>query len=272
MSLLDLLARRPSDIELDCAALELASIEYPDLNVARYVRELDDYASAIADRTHDLSDGEKFVATANAWLFGECRFQGNQDDYYNAENTYLNRVIETRMGIPISLSLIYIEVARRLVKPVRGIGLPGHFIVSYDDGQYATYIDPFHGGALLDADGCYRLVQPALGDGEATLDASDFAPVDKRMIVMRMVNNLRQVYFAHQDPKRALRMLDLLIEADPASPDEHKQRAAALIQLRRMGQALAGFRRYLELAPNAPDRERIKEYIHDIAFWLAARN
>jgi len=263
-SLLDLLGRRSTSMDLDRAALEIARIEYPGLDSRPYVQQLDDYASAIADRARDLSDGRNFIETANAWLFGEQGFQGNQDDYYNPENSYLNRVLETRMGNPISLSLIYIEVARRLAKPVRGIA--NHFVIRYDDGRYATYIDPFHGGTLLDAEGCRRLIQAD------SLEPEDLAPVSKRTMTMRIINNLRQTFFSRHDPERALRVLNQLIEADPSSADEYKQRAVALAQLRRMGPALAEFRHYLELAPNAPDRDQVKEHIQNIALWLASRN
>lgn len=265
-ALLDLLGRRSSTIELDRAALEIARIEYPDLDPVPYIRQLDDYASAIADRTHDLSDGERFVETANAWLFGEQGLQGNRDDYYNADNSCLNRVLDTRLGIPISLSIIYIEVARRLAKPVLGIGLPNHFLIRYDDGQYSTYIDPFHGGTLLDAEGCCRLIQVE------SLEPEELAPVDKRTMAMRTINNLRQVYFSRRDSERTLRVLDLMIAADVAAADEYRQRGVELVRLQRMGQALAAFRRYLEIAPDASDRKEVEEQIHNLAFWLASRN
>src|SRR5439155_6487123 len=131
----------------------------------------------------------------------EAGFRGNERDYYNAGNVCLNRVLETRLGIPITLSVVYIEVARRLAKPVTGVGLPGHFVIRYDDGQFATYIDPFHGGALMDEAGCLRLIQMD------TLDSEMFAPVDRRYIVMRIVNNLRQLYFTGRETEKALRIL-----------------------------------------------------------------
>src|ERR1700680_2325658 len=102
-SLLELLSGRSSSIELDRAALEIARIAYPGLDAGPYIAELDRHAAGIADRAHDLSDGERFIRTANSWLFGELRFRGNQDDYYNADNSYLNRVLESRLGIPITL-------------------------------------------------------------------------------------------------------------------------------------------------------------------------
>src|SRR5580658_646445 len=131
-SLLDLLARRPSRIELDRAALEIARIEYPDLNAGLCITQLDHYALAVADRARDLSDGRSFIEAANEYLFVEIGFRGNDEDYYNPENCCLNRVLETKRGIPITLSVIYMEIARRLSKPVSGVGLPGHFIVRYD--------------------------------------------------------------------------------------------------------------------------------------------
>lgn len=262
----DLLGRKPSPIELDRAALEIARLEYPELHGGEAISALDRYAAMIADRAQDLSDGQRFVETASAYLFEELGLRGNQDDYYNPDNSYLNRVIERKLGIPITLSVIYIEVARRLAKPVFGIGLPGHFLIRYDDGDYSTYIDPYHGGTLLDAEGCCRLAQAE------SLEPEYLAPVDKRSIAMRMINNLRQIYFSRRDSTRALRLLDMLIEADPIAADEHKQRGVALLQMQRIPAALAAFRRYLELSPDASDKERIQEQIRSLALWLASQN
>ena len=264
--LLDLLGRRPSTIELDQAALELARIEYPDLNTDAWIHELDHHAFTIADRAHDLSDGQNFIETANDYLFGVLGLRGNEEDYYNPDNSCINRVLETRRGIPITLSVIYIEIARRLSKPVSGVGLPGHFLIRYDDEGYSALIDPFHNGALVDIAQCCKLAQVD------TLDERMLEPVDRRHVVLRMINNLRGIYFARHDTSRALQILDLLIEADPTSADEHKQRGVALLQAHRMHDALKAFHRYLELSPEAPDKDRIEEQIQNIAFWIAARN
>jgi regulator of sirC expression with transglutaminase-like and TPR domain len=265
-SLLDLLGRRPSRIELDRAALEIARIEYPDLDAGFCITQLDHHALAIAERARDLSDGRSFVEAANDYLFVEAGFRGNDEDYYNPENSCLNRVLETKRGIPITLSVIYMEIARRLSKQVSGVGLPGHFVIRYDDAEYSAVIDPYHGGAILNAAQCCQLAQVE------SLDHGMLDPVDRRHIAMRMINNLRGIYFARREPAKALQVLDLLIAAAPDSADEHKQRAVALLQQRRMREALGAFKRYLELSPEAPDRERIDEQIHNIAFWIASRN
>lgn len=265
-SLLDLLAHRPSRIELDRAALEIARVEYPDLDADACINELDHHALAIAERARDLSDGRSFVEAANEYLFVEAGFRGNEQDYYNPDNSCLNRVLETKRGIPITLSVVYMEIARRLSKRVSGVGLPGHFIVRYDDPEYSALIDPFHGGAILDKARCCELAQLE------SLDHGMLDPVDRRHIAMRMINNLRGIYLGRREPAKALQVLDLLIEAVPESADEHKQRAVALLQQHRMREALGAFKRYLELSPEAPDRERVDEQIHNIAFWMASRN
>jgi regulator of sirC expression with transglutaminase-like and TPR domain len=262
----DLLARRPSAIELDRVALEIARLEHPELDAGRFIAELDRYAFEIAVRADDLSDGPRFVEAANDYLFRELGLRGNNDDYYHPDNSCLNRVIESKQGMPISLSVIYMEVSRRLAKPVEGIGLPGHFLVRYDDGDFATYIDPFHGGTLLDAQGCCQLAQVEW------LEPEFLAPVDRRSIAMRMINNLRNIYFTRRDSAQALKLLDLLIAAEPESADEHKQRAVVLLQMKRIAPALTAFRRYLELAPEAADRQLIEEQIQNLGLWLASRN
>lgn len=265
-SLVDLLARRPTEIELDRVALEIARIEYPDLDANAAIAQLDHHAFAVAERARDLSDGQSFVEAANEYLFGEAGFRGNDEDYYNPDNSCLNRVLETKRGIPITLSVIYIEVARRLAKRARGVGLPRHFIVRYDDVDYSALIDPYHGGALLDLAQCCRLAQVE------ALDIGMLQPVDRRHIAMRMINNLRGIYFARHEPEKALQILDLLIAAEPESADEHKQRAVALIQQQRTREALGELKRYLELSPDAPDREQVDEQIQNISFWLASQN
>ena len=264
--LFDLLAGRPSSIELDEASLLLARIEYPDLDREAYIAMLDDMAAVIADRATDLSEGQDFLNTTIAYLFGTLRFRGNGDDYYSPDNSCLNRVLETHRGIPITLCVIFIEVARRLAKPVAGIGLPGHFIVKYEDEEGIAFIDPFNEGAIIDEARCYELAQME------TPDPTILEPVDKRYIVMRMINNLRGVYFSRREPGKVVQLLNLILEASPNSAEEYKHRGVALLQQSRLAEAGRDFRKYLELSPGAPDRERIEEQLKSIAFWMASRN
>ncbi len=256
-----LLSGRES-IELDEAALLLARIEFPRLDSDPFLRILDSYAADISAR---LSGGPDFVETANRYLFTEQGFTGNQADYYNPANSCLNEVLTSKTGIPITLSVLYLEVARRLGKPVFGIGLPGHFLVEYDDGLCSTYIDPFHGGRLLDAQDCYALAG-------AQPDPALLARTGKRRIVARMLNNLRGIYFARGAHRKSLEILNLLLEAYPNAAGEYKQRAATHLQLEQTRAAKADFERYLELAPHAPDRADVEKQVASLTRWLVGMN
>src|ERR1041385_594921 len=122
----------------------MVTLERPDLDIARYKDLLDQFAAEVSTRLAGQNDGFRFVRVLNRYLFEELGFSGNQDDYYNPRNSCIDQVLDRRTGIPITLSVVYIELARRLGRPVHGVGLPGHFVVAYNDGAYSTYIDTFH--------------------------------------------------------------------------------------------------------------------------------
>src|SRR5215469_9304065 len=128
--LADLLAGRSDALELDRAALELARIEYPGLEIDPFIAILDSYTAELSERLAGRS-GERYVQVANDYLFGELGFVGNAKDYYDPRNSCLNEVLTVRTGIPITLAVVYLEIGRRLAQPVFGIGLPGHFLVEY---------------------------------------------------------------------------------------------------------------------------------------------
>ncbi len=261
-----LLSGRDDDMELDRAALNLATVEFPDLDFGPSLFALDRFANDIADRCRDLSDGREFVRVANQYLFQEIGLRGNADDYYNPRNSCLNEVLDGRLGIPITLSVIYMEIARRLAKHVSGIGLPRHFVIRYDDGDYSTFIDPFHGGAILSPDDCYRLAM--VEDENPKL----LAPAGKRQIVMRMINNLRGIYFSQRSFQKAQTILDLLIEANPESAEEYKQRGLVRLQMRQLLAGKKDLERYLTLNPHAEDKEEIQGQLQAVGKWLAALN
>jgi regulator of sirC expression with transglutaminase-like and TPR domain len=255
----DLLAGRDTALELDEAALLLARIEFPGLDIGPFLQILDSYAAELEGR------GGSFVAAANQFLFDELGFAGNAADYYNPANSCLNEVLASKTGIPITLSVVYLEIARRLAKPVFGIGLPGHFIVQYDDGSFSTYIDVFHGGRLLDAIDCAELA------GSAANPAM-LARVDKRQIVTRMINNLRGIYFSREAHRKSLQVLNLLLAANPNSAEEYKQRGITHLQLEQTRAAKADLERYLDLAPDAPDRAAVEKEVASLTRWMVGMN
>jgi len=261
-----LLAGDRSDMTLDRAALSLATIEYPGLPMEASLELLDAYAAEIRDRTLRAANGREFLNGANRFLFEDMGFRGNADDYYNPHNSCLNEVLKNRVGIPISLSVLYLEIARRLERPMFGIGLPGHFLVQYNDGQYATFLDPFQGGALLSADQCYDMANLAIPDPRV------LTPVDNRQILFRMINNLRAIYFSRRLYRKALQVMDLLIDATPRLADLYKQRAMVHLRIQQMGAARADLEKYLKMAPDAEDRKEMEAQLRTAVRWLASLN
>jgi regulator of sirC expression with transglutaminase-like and TPR domain len=260
-------------IALDSAALEMAAIERSDLQPAPYLEMLDRIASELDTRLGGYSgaDGPRFVRIANQYLFQELGFRGNESDYYDPGNSCLDVVLDRRTGIPITLSVVYIEVARRLGRPVFGIGLPGHFVVQYLDVEYSTYIDPFHGGKLLTEDDCSKLARETTGV-DLQADPSALAPVGSRYILVRMLNNLRSAYFRLKQYGKAAAVMDLLVEAFPENADYYKARGVARLNLRQFAPAKRDLEKYLNFSPAAPDREEITRQLEAIHRWLGRLN
>ncbi|HLK18328.1 MAG TPA: transglutaminase-like domain-containing protein [Bryobacteraceae bacterium] len=255
---------------LDAAALEMAAIARPGLDPAPYLDTLDRIASELDTRLGD-ANGPQFVRIANRYLFEELGFRGNETDYYDPANSCLDVVLDRRVGIPISLSVVYIEVARRLEKPVWGIGLPGHFVVQYSDLEYSTYLDPFHGGKLLTQDDCAKLARETTGVDLAA-EPSALAPVGTRYILVRMLNNLRSAYFRVKEYRKAAVVMDLLVEEFPDNADYSKVRGVARLHLREFVAAKRDLERYLQLSPKAEDRAEITRQLEAIHRWLGRLN
>ncbi len=269
--LLDLLTGRDTSLPLDRAALEVAAIEFPGIEADGFVSLLNSHAAELRERLGDPPDGETYVREANRYLFDELGFRGNTTDYYDPRNSCLNEVLTARTGIPITLSLVYMEIARRLGKPVAGIGLPGHFIVRYDDGLYSAFIDPFHGGRLLDSEDCFALAREA-SQVEMEPDRKWLAPVSKRDLLRRMLRNLSAAHASRGQIDKATESLNLLIQANPDSPDEYRQRGILHTQAGRLSAAKQDLALYLDLSKTPEERERAKAEVSQIQNWIASMN
>jgi regulator of sirC expression with transglutaminase-like and TPR domain len=226
-------------------------------------------ASAIASRLPSRAAGREFVPAANRYFFDELGFHGNEIDYNDPRNSCLNDVLDRRTGLPITLSVVYIEVARRLGQPVSGIGLPGHFIVEYNDGEFSAYIDPFHSGRLLTADDCRQLARERTG---ADADSTALAPVGARYIVVRMLNNLRSAYFRAKQFEKMVAVTDLLLEGFPENAGYYKARGFARLRMRQFRGAQSDLEMYLKYAPDAEDRPQVTQQLGTIHRWLGRLN
>jgi regulator of sirC expression with transglutaminase-like and TPR domain len=168
----------------------LALTQYPDINVGAYRALLDHFAAELRERIDFSETDKEILTTINNYLFDELGFSGDQENYYDPQNSYLNRVVDRRKGNPINLSLLYLLLARRLQLPVAGIGLPGHFICRYQSTSEEIFVDPFHHGKFLTKADCIQY----LVSGSHGLQDEFLSPVSTRRILMRICSNLHQIY------------------------------------------------------------------------------
>jgi len=198
----DLSAMDDENLDLETGAFLIARSAYPDLDRARYSAIMDGMAAEVADRLGQKASGEEAVKTINRYLFVEQGFSGNTNKYYDVDNSYLNKVLERRTGIPISLSTVYMLIGKRLGLPLYGVGMPGHFLVKYETGRYRIFVDSFNGGALLTQRDCARFLDQA-GYG---FDERYLQKTTARSILIRMIKNLVAIYNKMEDIPRAARL------------------------------------------------------------------
>lgn len=182
--------RHGEEFNLEQSAWMFAQTQYPLINVEAYQAVLDGYANELRGRLGSTTEPQDILTIINLYIFGELAFAGNEENYYDPENSYLNRVIDQRTGNPINLCLMYILLARRLRLPVAGIGLPGHFICRYQSTAAEIYLDPFNRGRFLTKADCVQY----LVNANCSLRDDYLAPVSARRLLLRVCSNLHQVY------------------------------------------------------------------------------
>lgn len=178
------------DFDIEEGVLRLAQTQYPGINISAYIALLDSFAGDLRERMSVEDDADQILATINDYLFRELGFAGNEENYYDPENSYINCVLDRRTGNPISLSLIYLFVGRRLKLPMTGIGLPGHFICRYQTTKREVYIDAFNRGKLLSKADCIKYLLHT----NHSLQEGHLVPVTARRILLRICANLHQIY------------------------------------------------------------------------------
>ena len=254
------IARPPEDFRLAEGALLVALEAYPDLDVDAYRRRLDGMAETISARLGLELEPRRIVSHINACLFKEQGFRGNRRDYYDTRNSFLNEVLDRKVGIPITLSIIYLDIGRRVGLPINGVGLPGHFVVQYGAHPEPFYIDPFHGGKLLSEQDCAARVAQIHGQDlpwqESYLDA-----VSDLHILARVLNNLKVIYVRKGAHELALGAVDRLILLKPDIPSEIRDRGLLRAQLGQLRRALEDLTTYLEACPEAPDAPAMRRHV-----------
>lgn len=261
----DLLARGESELELDRAALLIAAEEYPAMSVTDYLAQLDALSEESRRRmTRDELFNPLACATALAsHLFYEGRFTGNSKSYFDARNSFLNDVMDRGTGIPISLSVIFLEVARRLGIKLFGVGMPGHFLVKLSEDEAATYFDPFNGGRILTETNCREMIEE-LYSGRVRFDPSFLYAVTKKQILSRMLHNLKNIYTTASDLNKLLGVIERLLLLSPDSILEMRDRGLTYYRLKKYSRARIDLEIYLRRLPQAEDKDKIKEVLNDV--------
>src|SRR5207253_4239293 len=264
------LARTPdARIDLTRAALAVARIEHPDVDVDGEAARLDSLAarSNAAGARGPHAALERLVA----FLFEEEGFRGNDGEYYDPRNSCLNDVLDRKLGIPITLSVLTMEVGRRIGLDIAGVGLPGHFIVSVTVGSRAILLDPFHGGGVLTPASAAEVAARAVGRPVKIEDAH-WTPCTRRQIVVRMLRNLKTIYARQKDWGRALGVIDRLLLIDPEAPTHLRDRGTVLVKAGQLWEGAAEWESYLNRYPSAQDAESFRHELRRVRQELGSRN
>jgi regulator of sirC expression with transglutaminase-like and TPR domain len=269
----EIAARPEEDIDLAEAALVIAMEEYRTLDVPAYLRRIDDMAGTLKRRLRsDISTAETVIAL-NCYLFDELGFAGNAADYYDPRNSFLNEVLDRRLGIPITLSMLYVEIGRRVGLAVRGVSFPGHFLVKCPVRDGAVVLDPYARGISLGLDDLRERLK-ALGGG--SVEVSDEAvrqmlvSAGKKEILGRVLRNLKGIYMQKRDFERALSASSRVLMLDTGAAEEYRDRGNIYTELECFRAALADYQRYLQLRPGANDAGPVRSKVAELQ-QLAAR-
>ncbi|MGN6512660.1 MAG: SirB1 family protein [Lysobacteraceae bacterium] len=248
-------------------ALLIARDEYPDLEAAAYDALLRRYADELRDEVAAIEPWPLKMQAINRHLFEEVGFAGNQTEYYDPRNSYLNQVFERRLGNPISLAMVQMEVARRLGMPLDGISFPGHFLVRLPVGDSVLVMDPFNRGRPLDVEELRQRAKPHLG-GEMPDDEALYRilhPATHRAMLMRMLRNLHGVYAEREDWERAVRSADRLLKLAPDNAEALRDRGLGYLKLGYRHGARQDLDRYLQRYPDAPDAGPLRERLVELS-------
>jgi len=256
--------RAPDErIDLARSALLIAAEEYPALDIDRYLARLDELAREVAPRLGHARTAAERVAVLNRFLFAERGFTGNREHYEDPRNSFLNEVLDRCAGIPITLSLVYIEVARRAGVEVDGVGFPGHFLVKHgkhdEPGkEHLIVVDPFF-GTVLTREECQIRLAAVLGAATQLRPELHLRKASAREILVRLLGNLKVLYVRSADFGRALACCERILLVAPDAPHELRDRGLVYEKLECFGAAAADLERFLELAPDDESAGAVRE-------------
>ncbi|HWI39436.1 MAG TPA: tetratricopeptide repeat protein [Burkholderiales bacterium] len=274
-----LLARDDVRIDLAHACLMVAQDAYPQLDVERYLGEIERMAMRLRGRMPQTLQPEERVAALNEFLFDELGYSGNTEAYYDPRNSYLNEVMDRKTGIPITLSVLYMALGRRVGLPLEGVSFPGHFLVRLRLRNGVLVLDPFAGGAPQSAselrERLQRVIPPGALDkvAAAELPLEQFLePATNRQIIARVLRNLKGIYRDTDKPQEQLDVLNRMLLVAPEASAELRDRGIVYHRLECYRAALKDLSDYVERAPNAPDFEDVRVRMMELSALCARLN
>jgi regulator of sirC expression with transglutaminase-like and TPR domain len=273
------IAGEDARIDLARACLLIAQDAYPELDVERYMGEIERMATRLRARLPQNCGAEERVVALNQFLYEDLGYWGNIEDYYDPRNSYLNEVIERKTGIPITMSILYMELGRRIGLPLEGVSFPGHFLVRLPLRGGMLVLDPFAGGAPQSEDELRSRVKRVIPDGVADdLPAAELPldqflePATNRQILTRVLRNLKAIYRESDKPDRMLDVLNRMLLVTPDASAELRDRGYVYQRLECYRAALKDLSDYAEREPDAPDLDEVRSRLMELSALCARLN
>ncbi|MHA7734480.1 SirB1 family protein [Nitrosopumilus sp. S6] len=235
-------------------------LEYPDLDIEKYIEKITKIGMSLKESVSDVKNPTYLISMLNEHLFENLGYSGDDDDYYNPKNNFLNEVIDKKTGLPITISIIYAEVAKFIGLDLKIVGFPSHILVKYNEEMI---LDPFYDGRLLDIDDLQEILDTNYG-GEIEFKPEFLDEIEPEQILLRMTRNLKNSYVQSFVYEKALRCVNMVLAIDPESPEDIRDKGILEERLLNYDNALKYLNKYLEINPNAEDVDFILELIRSI--------
>lgn len=263
----ELAARPDAMVDLVEASLVVAMEDAPGLNITPYLREVAEWSDCIRERLQGSRDIERIIQTINQLLFGDLGFHGENEDYYDPRSALIHETLDKHAGLPIALSIVYIEISRRVGMEVSGVAIPGRFLVKLSGSFGQIVLDPFDGGKILQNNELQSLLDEVYGGG-VRLREHHLRSFSRKEILARELTHLKAAYLFRKDLARAAASIDRLLILDGDDAAEVRDRAALAARLHDYQGAIDGFERYLALMPHADDAARVYDHIASLRGWF----
>ena len=262
------IARRPDEqLDLVEGSLVIALEDDPSIDIDGYLGRVGEWSGAVRERLEGSRDVERVVESINRLLFDEEGFHGEDEDYYDPRSALLSATLDKHAGLPISLSVLYIEISRRVGAEVSGVSLPGRFLVKFSGAFGMIVVDPFDGGRVLTTVELQKLLDDVYGGG-VRLREHHLRSFSPKQILARELAHLKSAYLAQHDLVRAAASIDRLLILDENDAFEVRDRAAVSVQMHAYAEAIACLERYIALMPHADDAARVREQIAWLRAWF----